>query len=156
FAGATTYLRISYAGLTASYAFVMCQAILQGAGEVRFPLLVVAARVALNAVLDPVLIFGFGPVPALGIAGAAWATVVSQGIAALVGLVPLFTGRIGLRVTPADFRIESGLIRTATAIAIPASLEQSTRTLASVSLTALAAGFGTNALASFGLGMRII
>jgi putative MATE family efflux protein len=156
FAGATTYLRISYAGLTASYAFVMCQAILQGAGEVRFPLLVVAASVALNAVLDPVLIFGFGPVPACGIAGAAWATVASQSIAAIVGVVPLFTGRFGIRVTRADFRIEPGLIRTATAIAIPASLEQSTRTLASVFLTAFAAGFGTDALASFGLGMRII
>lgn len=53
--GAAGYLAISYGGLTASYAFVMCQSILQGAGEVRFPLIVVAASVVLNAILDPIL-----------------------------------------------------------------------------------------------------
>lgn len=156
FAGATSYLTISYAGLTASYAFVMCQAILQGSGEVRFPLIVVAASVVLNAVLDPLLIFGWGPVPALGIAGAAWATVGSQAVAAIVGIVPLFTGRFGIRLRAADFKIDPKLLRTSTAIAIPASIEQSTRTLGSILLTALAARFGTEALASFGLGMRII
>jgi putative MATE family efflux protein len=156
FVGATAYLTISYAGLTASYAFVMCQAILQGTGEVRYPLVVVAASVVLNAVLDPLLIFGWGPVPALGIAGAAWATVGSQAAAAVVGLIPLFTGRFGIRIGVADFRIDPKLLRTSTAIAIPASIEQSTRTLASILLTALAARFGTQALASFGLGMRII
>jgi putative MATE family efflux protein len=156
FAGATVYLTISYAGLTAAYAFVMCQAILQGSGEVRFPLIVVAASVVLNAVLDPLLIFGHGPVPALGVAGAAWATVGSQAVAAVVGIVPLFTGKFGIRIGASDFRIDPKLLRASVAIAIPASIEQSARTLGSILLTALAARFGTQALASFGLGMRII
>ena len=154
--GAATYLVISYGGLTASYAFVMCQSILQGTGEVRFPLIVVTASVVLNAVLDPILIFGWGPVPALGVAGAAWATVVSQALAATVGIIPLFTGRYGIRLRSADFRIERALIAMAAAIALPASIEQSTRTLGGLVLTAIAAQFGTRALASFGLGMRII
>ena len=156
FAGATAYLTISYAGLTASYAFVTCQAILQGTGEVRFPLIVVAASVVLNAVLDPLLIFGWGPVPALGIAGAAWATVISQGVAGIAGLIPLFTGRFGIRIGAADFKIDPHLLRTSTLIAIPASIEQSARTLGGILLTGLAARFGTQFLASFGLGMRII
>ncbi|MDB6011134.1 MAG: MatE family transporter [Gammaproteobacteria bacterium] len=156
FAGATDYLSISYARLTASYAFVMGQSILQGAGEVRFPLMVVAASVVLNAVLDPVLIFGWGGVPPLGVAGAAWATVGSQAVAAVIGITPLFTGRFGIRIRRADFGIDPALLRTALAIALPASIEQSTRTLASLLLTALAARFGTDILASFGLGMRII
>jgi putative MATE family efflux protein len=150
--GATVYLTISYAGLTASYLFVMGQSILQGAGEVRFPLLVVAASVVLNAVLDPVLIFRFQ----LGVAGAAWATVISQTITAIVGVAALFTGRFGIRIRGSDFKLDPGLLRTSIAIGLPASIEQSTRTLASLLLTALAARFGTAALASFGLGMRVI
>jgi putative MATE family efflux protein len=152
FAGATTYLTISYAGLTASYLFVMGQSVLQGAGEVRFPLLVVAASVVLNAVLDPVLIFSFR----LGVAGAAWATVISQTITAIVGVASLFTGRFGIRISAGDFKPDATLLRTSVAIGLPASIEQSTRTLASLLLTALAARFGTDALASFGLGMRVI
>lgn len=154
--GATAYLVISYGGLTASYAFVMCQSILQGAGEVRFPLIVVAASVLVNAILDPILIFGWGPVPALGVAGAAWATVVSQAAAAAVGFIPLFTGRYGILLRGADFRFDRKLVGLAAGIALPASIEQSTRTLGGLVLTAVAAEFGTRALASFGLGMRII
>ncbi len=156
FEGASEYLVISYAGLTASYAFVMCQAILQGTGEVRFPLMVVSASVVLNAILDPILIFGWGPVPALGVAGAAWATVGSQAAAALVGLVPLFTGRYGILLRRSDFNFDRKLLGLAAGIALPASIEQSTRTLGGLVLTGLAARFGTEALASFGLGMRII
>jgi putative MATE family efflux protein len=156
FSGAASYLTISYAGLTASYAFVMGQSILQGAGEVRFPLVVVAASVVLNAMLDPILIFGWGGLPPLGVVGAAWATVVSQAVAAVIGIAPLFTGRFGIQIRRADFKIDPTLLRTSVSIGLPASIEQSTRTLASILLTGLAARFGTAALASFGLGMRII
>ena len=156
YSGAASYLTISYAGLTASYAFVMGQSILQGAGEVRFPLVVVAASVVLNSVLDPILIFGWGGLPPLGVVGAAWATVASQAVAAVIGIAPLFTGRFGIRIRSADFRIDPALLRTSVSIGLPASIEQSTRTLASILLTGLAARFGTAALASFGLGMRII
>ncbi len=154
--GATRYLQISYAGLTASYAFVVCQSIMQGAGEVRFPLLVVTGSVVLNALLDPILIFGWWRVPALGVAGAAWATVGAQAVAAVVGLIPLFSGRYGILLRSADFKIDPKLIRLAAGIALPASVEQSTRTLGSLLLTGMSAHFGTRALASFGLGMRII
>jgi putative MATE family efflux protein len=156
FEGASEYLVISYAGLTASYAFVMCQSILQGTGEVRFPLIVVTASVVLNAILDPILIFGWGPIPALRVAGAAWATVGSQAAAALVGIIPLFTGRYGILLRGNDFKIDRKLLGLAAGIALPASIEQSTRTLGGLVLTGLAAQFGTEALASFGLGMRII
>lgn len=148
FEGASDYLTISYAGLLASYGFVMCQSILQGAGETRFPLVVVGASVVLNAILDPILIFGWGPAPALGVAGAAWATVASQAAAAGVGVVPLFTGRYGILLRAEDFKIDRKLIALATSIALPASIEQSTRTLGGLVLTGVAAQFGTRALAS--------
>jgi len=156
FREASSYLTISYAGLIASFAFVVCQSILQGAGEVRFPLIIVTASVVLNAVLDPLLIFGWGRIPALGVSGAAWATVIAQAAAALFGILPLFGGKYGILLRTAHFRLDPKLISMAVGIAVPASVEQSTRTLGSLLLTGLAAQFGTRALASFGLGMRII
>ncbi len=153
---AASYLHITYMGLLFSYGFMMFQSILQGVGEVRFPLYVVACSVVLNALLDPVLIFGWGPIPAYGVVGAAVATVISQGFAALVGVAILFTGRYGVRVRARDFVPDLVFMRHALAVGLPASIEQATRTFGSVVLTALAAGFGTHALAAYGVGGRII
>src|SRR5258706_1703548 len=52
-----------------------CESIMRSSGDTRTPLLIDLSAVALNAVLDPILIYGLGPVPAMGVAGAAWATV---------------------------------------------------------------------------------
>jgi putative MATE family efflux protein len=153
---AASYLHITYTGLLFSYGFMMFQSILQGVGEVRFPLYVVASSVVLNAVLDPVLIFGWGPIAAHGVVGAAVATVISQGFAALIGVGILFTGRYGVRVRPRDFKPDIVFVKRALAVGLPASIEQGTRTFGSVVLTALAAGFGTHALAAYGVGGRII
>jgi putative MATE family efflux protein len=151
-----SYLRITYLGLVFSYGFMMFQAILQGAGEVRFPLRVIAATLVLNAVLDPLLIFGWGPIHGHGVQGAAFATVSSQAAAAIFGLRPLFTGRFGIHVRRANFSPDFAFIKRALAVAVPASIEQSTRTLASVILTVLAARFGTESLAAYGVSTRVI
>jgi putative MATE family efflux protein len=153
---ATTYLHITYTGLLFSYGFMMFQSILQGVGEVRFPLYVVAVSVVLNAVLDPILIFGWGPIEPQGVVGAAVATVISQGFAAIAGVAILFTGRYGVHVRGHHFRPDFAFIKRALAVGLPASIEQGTRTFGTVVLTALAAGFGTNALAAYGVGGRII
>ncbi len=68
---------------------------LRGVQDMRSPLWIALVSSALNVVLDPLLIFGAGPVPALGVAGAAWATVASQWLAALWALAVL-RRRIGL------------------------------------------------------------
>ncbi len=153
---AVAYLHVTYTGLVFSFGFMMFQSILQGVGEVRFPLYVVAASVVLNAALDPVLIFGWGPIAAQGVEGAAIATVISQGFAAIVGVSILFTGRYGVRVRTHQFKPDFSFIKRALAVGLPASIEQGTRTFGTVVLTALAAGFGTQALAAYGVGARII
>lgn len=153
---AAAYLKISYVGLLVSYGFMVFQSILQGVGEVRFPLYVVAASVVLNAVLDPLLIFGWGPIPPMGVVGAAVATVISQTFTALIGVGILFTGRYGIHLRLRDFSPDFPFIKRVLSVGLPASIEQSTRVLGSVLLTALAAGFGTTSLAAYGLATRII
>lgn len=156
FADANAYLRISYCALIFSFGSIVFQSILRGIGEVHFPLYVISSTVLLNAVLDPLFIFGWGPIPGYGVAGAAYATACTQAVAALVGIGVLFQGRYGIHVRLRDFFPDYKRLKQTLQLGLPASIEQSTRVLGSLMLTFLAAGFGTLALATFGIGMRLL
>jgi MATE family multidrug resistance protein len=83
---ALTYLRIRLLGAPAGLLLLTAFGALRGLQDMHTPLWVAIAMNALNVALDPPLIFGLGPLPALGVAGAAWATTASQWIGALLAL----------------------------------------------------------------------
>ena len=58
----------------------------QAGGNMRLPMIAQIAGAATNIILDPILIFGWGVIPALGVAGAAYATVAGQAVAAVITL----------------------------------------------------------------------
>lgn len=152
---ATEYLKISYLGLAFIYGYFVFQALLRGVGDVMTPLLVVLGTVLLNFILDPLFILGWGPVPAFGVAGAAVATVMTQGLAAVVGAGLLLSGRRPIRIYLRDLRPDLKLARRVVGLGFPASIEQSTRALGLTALTTLVAGFGSVAVAAYGVGSRI-
>ena len=156
FKDANRYLQISYIGMIFTYGFVVFQSILRGIGEVRYPLYVITLSVMLNAIFDPLFIFGWGPVPGYGVSGAAYSTIATQFIGTAIGVYVLFNGLFGIHLKVADFVPDWPMIKRAIRVALPASLEQSVRTLGSIMLVFLATGFGTLALATFGIGMRIM
>jgi MATE family multidrug resistance protein len=80
---AAIYLKIRLLGGPAILISMAAFGALRGLQDMRTPLAIALAQNALNIALDAVLIFGLGPIPALGIAGAAWASVVSQWLGAL-------------------------------------------------------------------------
>jgi putative MATE family efflux protein len=125
-------------------------------GEVRFAMRVQLASLVLNAALDPLLIFGFGPVPAFGVEGAAAATVISQVAALVVVVHHMLRGRSALHLRPHHFRPDGAHIRLAFGLGVPASIEQAIRTFSSLLLMSLAASFGTVGLASYGVGTRLL
>jgi len=155
-ADASRYLQVSFIGTLFMFGFFVYQSIMRGIGEVRVPVFIVLATVLLNLVLDPLFIFGWGPVPRLGVAGAAWATVGTQAVATLIGWSHLLGGRYGVHVTSADLRPDWMTVRLIWRLGLPASLEQSTRALGLVALTFLVATFGTQTLAAYGIGTRIL
>jgi putative MATE family efflux protein len=148
------YLAITYSGLTPIYAFLALQAMLQAVGEVRFAMKVMVSAVVLNICLDPLLIFGIGGWDGFGVPGAAIATVTSQGLAFVVLLHHMMSGRSALHLRRANFRPDAEHIRLALGIGLPASVEQGARTFGSVLLMSLAALFGTVSLAAYGVGTR--
>lgn len=80
---AVTYMRVRLFGAPALLLTMTAFGALRGLQEMRIPLWIALAVNGLNIVLDALLVFGFGRIPALGIAGAAWASVIAQNLGAL-------------------------------------------------------------------------
>lgn len=130
-------------------------AILRAGGNTKTPSMLMAFSGFANAALDPLLIFGLGPFPALGIQGAAWATVISWAVAfAYLYHLLIFKQEMVSRKPPsAEVMATSG--REMLRIGIPAAGANMMTPLAAGVMTAIAAGFGNSAVAAFGVGGRI-
>lgn len=136
-------------------AMVCGNAVLRANGDTRTPSLVMAGAGLVNAVFDPLLIFGWGPIPAMGMQGAALASLVSW-LAALAWLFHVLLIRNKLISTRlpslAVFRSSA---REMLKIGIPASGANMLTPVAAGVMTAIVASHGETAVAAFGVGSRL-
>lgn len=153
---AVRFLQVTLLGFVFVFGFMAYQALVRGLGVVYTPMFIVLLTVLLNFALDPLFIFGWGPIPAHGVAGAAWATLCTQALAMLIGLVLLAQGKHGIRLHVGDFRPDFSFIRRVFRIGMPASIEQSTQAMGLVVMMLLVSEFGTATQAAYGIGVRII
>lgn len=156
YANAFGFMRVSFIGLVSSFSFFMFQSIMRGIGETTLPIYIVLGTVLLNFILDPLFIFGFGPVPALGVMGAALATLGTQTIAALMGFTALFGGKYGIHLSWANFVPDFAFIKRTFLLGFPASIEQSARAFGLTIMTFLIASFGTLTVAAYGVGSNVL
>lgn len=153
---ATGYLRIIFVGIPFMFIFFIFSAALRGIGDTFTPMIMTLFSVGLNVILDPVLIFGVGPFPEMGVQGAALATIIARALAALYGLSMLISGRKNLHLKLKYLKPNFEIIMKIVKIGIPSSLQQSMLSIAQILMTSLVAGFGTATLAAYGIGNRII
>ena len=156
YAGALGFMRVSFVGIIFVFAYGMFQALMRGVGETRTPLMIVSGTVLLNFLLDPLFIFGWGPLPPQGVMGAALATLATQGLAALLGITIFLRGRHGIQLSWRDFRPDPVYIKRAFFLGLPGSIELATRGLGPILLSFLVASFGTVTLAGYGVGSNIL
>ncbi|NLY50060.1 MAG: MATE family efflux transporter, partial [Firmicutes bacterium] len=146
---AQQYLKIVILSTTLMLPLFVVNALLRGAGDTRTPLILAALTNILNIVGDYVLIFGWGPFPALGVRGAALATAGAQLIGAIVGLSLVFRGRAVIQVQPRLLlRWDSSLVRRILRLSAPVGLEELTYTVASLMVFFLVSNLGTESLAA--------
>lgn len=122
----------------------------RGIGDTRTSLALMILTLLLNAALDPLLIWGLGPIPAFGIAGAAWATAAARGVGAVLGLWML--ARRGHRLLPVWMDRE--VMRRVFRIGLPVSARGIAFSLVYVVLGRLITAFGPEQMAALGLGHR--
>lgn len=153
---AVKFMQITFLGFIFVFGFFVYQSLMRGLGVVQVPMLIVLLTVLLNFALDPLFIFGWGPIPPMGVAGAGMATLATQALAAVIGFALLFSGKQGLRPRLADFWPDWYVIRKTFLLGLPASVEQATRALSMLIMTLLVSTFGTIAVAAYGVGIRVL
>lgn len=156
FEDANIFQKTIFAGLVFNFGFIMFQSLMRGIGEVRIPLYINAATLTLNFILDPLFIYGWGPVPAYGVTGAAVSTLVTVSLSAFTGVFILWRGKTDIQLTGKNFKFDIPLLKKAFKLGAPSSMEISARALGLTIMTGIAAKFGTSVLAAYGVGSRLL
>ncbi|SMQ94624.1 MATE family efflux transporter [Xanthomonas fragariae] len=155
---AEDYLRVIFLAMPLIYMFAFLSAALRGTGDARTPFRFLLVSVVLDIVFNPLLIFGLGPFPALGIAGAAWATLLAQAVA-IGGLLlylrkqghVLWLGRREVQL----FRISPTILRALIVKGVPMGLQMVLISLAMIAMMTLVNGFGTDTAAAYGAAFQL-
>lgn len=148
----TDYMNIWYLGVPLLMIPVVGNNLMRAKGDSMTPGLLMILSAILNIILDPILIFGLGPIPALGMAGAAIASVIAWGIATVVVLWMLYRKALLAWVSLSGI---SASWWQAMQVAGPASVTNVMVPLAAALLTAMLATYGGEVVAGFGVGTRI-
>ena len=153
---AITYFKVSSIGFVFLFLFFLFQSLMRGIGNVMLPVYIVLSTVVLNAVLDPLFIYGYGPIPGFGVAGAAVSSVITQAVASSIGLYILFKGKHGIKISLASMNFDIEHLKKTFNIGFPASIEQSTRALGMTMMMAIVTSFGSDIVAAYGIGARML
>lgn len=152
---AVLYSRVVFGGALAYWLFNTLGSVIRGTGNMAVPASVMVGSGLLYLALSPSLILGWGPLPRLGIAGAATASVVSFSLGSLALLGFLFSGRSLVRPTLRGLRFRRTLFWEILRVGAPGSLNTILTNLTVVLLTSLVGPFGAAALAGYGMGARL-
>jgi len=152
---ALAYSHVIFAGAAAVWLFNTLAAVIRGTGNMRLPAAVVLGGAAGLAALSPALIFGWGPLPPLGVRGAALAVVLYYAAGTLVFLGYLLSGRSLVRLSPAAVRFRRARFGAILRVGAPSLVNNVQTNLTVVLLTALVGPFGSVALAGYGIGVRL-
>jgi putative MATE family efflux protein len=150
---AVKYSNFLFAGAVPVWIVNLQAAALRGSGNVRLPALVTLVGAIVTIPLSPILIFGFGPIPRLGIAGAGIAFGLYYTGAMLFLLRYMASGRSGLtfRLT----RLRTGLFNDILKVGVPTAVNAVLTNLTVILVTGAVGLFGTSALAGYGISSRL-
>lgn len=152
---AADYLGIFMVGLVGMFLYNVVGAILRGLGDSKTPLIFLVYATVINIVLDPVLIFGIGPVPRLGVAGAALATGLAQTVSAVMALMHLYRNTEILTLDRGLLRLDRQLTKVTFGIGLPAGIQQTVVSFSMMAVNAIINTFGPVVVAAYGAAARL-
>src|SRR5499426_74772 len=152
---ALTYSNVVFAGALGFWLFNILASVVRGTGNMLLPAALLIGGGVLTLTLSPALILGWGPLPALGIAGAGVALMTYYSLGSLVLLVYLCSGQSLVQLAMAGIRLQRPIFWEILRVGIPGSLNTVLTNLNVALLTSLVGPFGTFALAGYGLGARL-
>jgi putative MATE family efflux protein len=155
FALCRDYLFIILLGSIFNFIPMIAAHIVQGEGNTRLPMLCNIIAISLNVLLDPLLIFGLGVLPPMGLRGAALATVLAQMISAVLIVSLMFKDKILLSWTPAHFRPQLSVMTGIYRVGLPSLVMELLAVFIMSYLNKVLVEFDFTAVAALGVFFRI-
>ncbi len=155
---AIAYMRVIFLALPFMILYIFATSVLRGAGDSRTPLYFLFLSVGLDIGLNPVFIFGIGPIPHLGIAGSALATLLAQAISLIVLIVFLYQRKNPLMLHKGEFhllKMDWSIVHTLVFKGIPMAMQMMVVSLSMVLMISLVNRFGIDTTAAFGAAVQI-
>ena len=151
-AGTEAYLLICFLGIPLITAYNIIASIFRGLGDAKSPMYFVAVACVFNIVLDCIFMGAL----AMGPAGAAWGTVISQAVSVVLALVFIKSGRAGIALSRADVQPDFAVLRRILRIGIPVSLQDGFIQIAFLVITVIANMRGLTDAAAVGIVEKVI
>ena len=155
---AESYLRVIFLAIPLLYLFAFVQAVLRGAGDSRTPFLFLTLVVLLDMALNPLFIFGWGPVPAFGITGSALATLIANGISLAALLLWLHAKRHPLWIgwqERALFRPNGAIVRTLISKGLPMGVQMVMISMAMIMMISMVNAHGVQMASAYGAALQL-
>jgi putative MATE family efflux protein len=156
FVNARTYLGIIFTGIPFMAISFVYSGIMRGVGDAVTPMIINLGANLLNILMDPFLIFGWGPFPRMEVAGAAMVTVICRILAATACVILLVSGARGLRVRWTQLRPRRHYLSRILRIGMPAGVGQSGASLGFMVTQGFVNSFGSVVVSAFTVAVRII
>ncbi len=152
----TQYISMFGWGLPLFLFSVICRNIFAASGDTFRPMVFAIISQAVNVILDPLLIFGWGGFPEMGVRGAALATVISTAVAALLALWFILRKKTVYELHFHHCLPKITIIKEIYRVGFPSMLMECTESIAFAIFNNVAAGFGSVTLAAVGISLRIL
>ena len=155
---ARAYLRTIFIAIPFLYLYTFVMAVMRGAGDSRTPFKFLLLSVGLDIVLNPLLIFGLGPLPGLGIAGSALATLIANAVSLLALIVFLYRRQHPLCLRGAQLaylKLDRTIVGTLIRKGLPIGLQLVVVSANAVALISLVNRYGTDTTAAYGAAWQL-
>jgi putative MATE family efflux protein len=152
----TGFTRVMLGGSATAFMLFIINATFRGAGDAAVAMRVLWLANGINIVLGPILIFGLGPIPAMGVTGAAVATTLGRGTGVAFALVRLFRGSGHLRVRRSHLHLEGRAMASLLRLSGHGTFQVLVGSMSWIGLVRLMAGFGSAAMAGYTIAIRLV
>ena len=155
FEASVTYTRICSIGCLGVFISILCERLLQSTGRTIYTMITQSFGAIINIILDPILIHGQLGLPAMGIAGAAWATIIGQWASAILGIIFNLTCNPEVHLHPKYFRLQGKTVAPILTVGIPSVVMNGIGSVMTFGMNQILQGFRETATSVFGVYFKL-
>ena len=152
---ATKYCTITSSCSVFLFITILCERLMQGSGDTVTPMFTSLSGCITNIILDPIMIFGYFGLPAMGVTGAALATIIGQIVGMIVTLIVVNKKHFAVKVTMKDLKLDGPIVRQIYEVGFPSMIMQSIGSVLNILMNAILITFSETAVAVLGVYFKV-